>query len=417
MIKTRIYYDNRRPDKNGEAPLRLVLSNHGKTAMISLGIKLMPGQWSDGMIVNHKDEKILNSALKMKLGTIERILLEKTTLGELAGKNAKEIAAVLLDELDPDKVAARTETARKRELTINGLASRFKRFISFKSKAGTKQLYTDTLNKIEAFCTESGKDLSSLSLNDVDVAWLTAFEKFCLRTQKQNTASRHLRDIRAVFNDAIDDGITSYYPFRKFKIHHEETKDKSFTSEEIRNFINYKSPIKGEQETIDIFMLMFCLIGINRLDLADCAPAERGRITYIRHKTGKLYDIKVEPEALIIINRYKGKSHLLDILERVPNPDTYYRRMDKNLKKIGKAPVPGKASIGEALLPGVSTGSARTSWATIAQEELDIPRDIIAAALGHHTVDVTTTYLRTDWRKKVDEANRKVLDWVLYKKK
>lgn len=51
------------------------------------------------------------------------------------------------------------------------------------------------------------------------------------------------------------------------------------------------------------------------------------------------------------------------------------------------------------------------------QEELDIPREVIAAALGHSTVDVTTTYLRTRWRKKFDDANRRVLDRVFYKKK
>ena len=131
----------------------------------------------------------------------------------------------------------------------------------------------------------------------------------------------------------------------------------------------------------------------------------------------KLYDIKLEPEAQAIINKYQGRDRLLNLLERIPNYKTYFRRMDKNLKKTGKVQVPGKKSEGSALLPGISSGSARTSWATIAQEELDIPRDVIAAALGHHTVDVTTTYLRTEWRKKVDAANRKVIDWVLYKKK
>ena len=79
--------------------------------------------------------------------------------------------------------------------------------------------------------------------------------------------------------------------------------------------------------------------------------------------------------------------------------------------------VSGKKSTGKALLPKITSGSARTSWATVTQEELDIPRDVIAAALGHHTVEVTSTYLRTDWRKKVDQTNRKVLDWVFYGKK
>ena len=47
---------------------------------------------------------------------------------------------------------------------------------------------------------------------------------------------------------------------------------------------------------------------------------------------------------------------------------------------------------------------------------LDIPRDTIAHALGHGTNTVTDIYIDFD-QSKVDEANRKVIDWVLYGKK
>lgn len=59
----------------------------------------------------------------------------------------------------------------------------------------------------------------------------------------------------------------------------------------------------------DLFMLGFYLIGINLSDLlelpADCI--KRGRIQYKRNKTGRLYDIKVEPEAMEIIKKYKER--------------------------------------------------------------------------------------------------------------
>lgn len=40
--------------------------------------------------------------------------------------------------------------------------------------------------------------------------------------------------IRAVFNYAIDEEITTLYPFRKFKIKKEETRKRSLTIEQIR---------------------------------------------------------------------------------------------------------------------------------------------------------------------------------------
>ena len=55
------------------------------------------------------------------------------------------------------------------------------------------------------------------------------------------------------------------------------------------------------------------------------------------------------------------------------------------------------------------------SWTTIAAEP-DIPKETIAAALGHGGNSVTDVYIRFDDRK-IDEANRRVLDYVFYDKK
>lgn len=420
MVGSRLYFDNRRPDKQGRGTLRVMITRNGTVAMLSLGIRLLADQWDGAHVVNHPEAKLLNSAIRIKHGDIERSLIDLTNSGRLTGKSAAQAKALLEEELSPGVAQMRKEAARKRHVSVNGLAAFFRRFIARIDNKGTRGLYQDTYNKIVKFCQEHDIEFDNLLFEDIKQTWLEDFERFCLRTEKQNTASRHLRDIRAVFNAAIDDNLTNSYPFRKFKIKHEITEDKSYTSEELRRLFSFKSKIGGEREAIDIFKLMFCLIGINSVDLAECKPAIRGRVLYIRKKTGKHYkhyNIKIEPEAAEIIRRYRGKDHLVNILEKSSNYKTYFSRLSKNLKKAGKQPISGKKSVGEALLPDICTGSARTSWATIAQDELDIPREVIAAALGHSTVDVTTTYLRTKWRKKVDEANRKVLDLVFYGRK
>ena len=67
---------------------------------------------------------------------------------------------------------------------------------------------------------------------------------------------------------------------------------------------------------------------------------------------------------------------------------------------------------GEAIFPKLSTYWARHTWATLAYE-IGIPIDTIGQALGHsdraHTI--TFVYIRLD-NKKVDDANRKVLDFL-----
>lgn len=81
---------------------------------------------------------------------------------------------------------------------------------------------------------------------------------------------------------------------------------------------------------------MFYLIGINGIDLFHVKQITDGRIEYKREKTGKLYSIKVEPEAMEIINRYKGNKFLLNTLE---TNDYNYRKymvaMNRGLQKLG----------------------------------------------------------------------------------
>ena len=415
MVKANLYYDSRRLNKNGEGQVRVRITQHRNTAMFSLGISVRPYQWKDGVIVKHQDADFLNSILSIKKGQIEKAILDLSVRGIFVGKTVKQVAAQIQEYINPDTAVKQADANKSaHELSFCYL---FNKVILAKDNAGTRGLYHDTLQKVHLFLAYKGLEPSTFSINDINKTWLESFERFCLKTERQNTAARHLRDIRAVINYAIDEGITANYPFRNYTIKQAETLDKSFSSEELRELFNHTCYPGFEQEAVDIFKLMFCLIGINCVDIANAKLINKGRLEYIRAKTKKPYSIKLEPEALDIINKYKGTNNVLNILERIPNYKTYFNRLAKTLRKVGLIRISGKKSIGKAILPDVCTGSARTSWATIAQEELDIPRDVISAALGHHIVDVTSTYLRTNWRKKVDAANRAVLDWVLYGKR
>ena len=67
--------------------------------------------------------------------------------------------------------------------------------------------------------------------------------------------------------------------------------------------------------------------------------------------------------------------------------------------------------------PGLTTYYARHTWASIAFNNLGIPKDVVSLALGHSFgVRVTDTYINADLSR-VDEANRRVIDYVLYNKK
>lgn len=180
---------------------------------------------------------------------------------------------------------------------------------------------------------------------------------------------------------------------------------------------------------MDYFKLTFFLIGINTVDLLACKKSDlvEGRLRYRRAKTGRLYNIKVEDEAAELIERYHGGEMLVNFGERITNYHNFTGKCDKGLKSIGETVQVPNPQWKEGsrkhrfhvkytpAFPGLSIYWARHSWATIAAS-LDIPKETIAAALGHGGNTVTDIYIDFD-QKKVDEANRRVIDWVVYGKR
>ncbi len=403
MASINFYLDTRSTKGESPSPLKIAIRHKHKTAFISLGISLMPEQWDKvtQKIRNRPDKQILNNILHRRYIEIESLLFELTATGELKGCDATQIKNRILKEINPED-----------ETPDNLFANRFLKFIESKEKKGTKSVYRWTYTKLESF----SENLSSLKFEDITKGWLTSFETFLSQTESKNSRNIHLRNIRAVFNDAIDDEITTFYPFRKFKIRPVATPKRSLSVDQLRILFQYSSIEKHSEKYLDMFKLIFFLIGINIVDLCNLRGINDGRIEYYRAKTNRLYSIKVEPEAMDIINKYRGEKYLLNIMDNRSDYKSFVSRMNKEMKRIGDVKRVGRGGkkVFEPLFPGISTYWARHSWATIAAE-LDIPKETIAAALGHGGNTVTDIYISFD-RKKIDEANRRVIDYVLYRK-
>lgn len=305
--------------------------------------------------------------------------------------------------------------AKSEKTALGVFVSHFIKFINSKTNQGTKGVYQHTLDRIRLF----DPDIDKKSFEDITLQWLTDFEAFCARTASKNARNIHLRNIRAVFNNAIDYEITTAYPFRRFKIRPEATRKRSMTVEELRKLFSY--PVEEYAELYrDCFKLIFMLIGINAADLWALKSITReGRIEYKRAKTGRLYSIKVELEAMEIINKYRGRNGLLCIADRWSDHRNFLHQCNKALQRIGQIERKGRGGkkIITAEFEGVTTYFARHSWATIAYNDLQIPKDIIAQALGHSGSETVTDIYLDKNPKLVDEANRRVLDWVLYGKR
>lgn len=400
-MKASYYLDTRRTGLD-EAPLKIVIYQHGTRANIDTGVRLRPDQWTGEKVINHPKAVSLNNYLRARKAGVDSFTYQLMLSFDLEKLDAAQIRDRYLESTG-EKVSVETHGYN--------FVRAFRKYAKQHTAPSTKEMYDTTLKKLKAF----DENISERGFDDIDKDYLLAFDKWMSLTLTQNSRNIYLRCIRTVFNSAIDDELTSKYPFRKVKIKAQATKDRSLSPETLRKLLACEVS-HWQEEYRDIFFLSFYLIGINIGDLALLKEVSDGRIEYDRLKTHKHYSIKVEPEAQAILDKYKGDNWLLPILDRYSGYKDYGHRLNDGLKTIGLHYEAGKKPTGKAVCSDLTTYYARYSWATIAAE-LDIPHETIAAALGHTRMDVTAIYIRTDMKRKIDEANRKVIDYVLYGKK
>lgn len=406
MATTKFYLDCRRVKPGQPAVMKIAIGHGDKTCYMSLDVKILPEQWEDGRVINHPDKMVLNAYLNEMKAKVDTHILWLTKEHKINTMSAIDIRESVLCEIDDKKKKA------KEDQTL--FLYRFNRYAE-RLKPGSKRTFDHTLNRLTAF---KGADyLKKLKFEDMTVDWLKDFDTFMAKTApSKNSRNIHFRNIRTVFNDAIEDNITQFYPFRRFKIKGEVTAKRDLSVEELRRLVYFDCE-ECAVKYRDYFMLMFYLMGINNIDLCHLKEITKGRLEFHRTKTHHFFSMKIEPEAMALIEKYRGEDWLLDILDHWSSDEFFRKKMNKHLQKIGpvtRSGLGGKKTY-SPMFPKLTTYYARHSWASIASS-LDIPIETISAGLGHEYGNrITAIYINYDNRK-VDIANRKVIDWVLYGK-
>jgi integrase len=279
---------------------------------------------------------------------------------------------------------------------------------------GTKENYYFLMLSLKSF---SG---NLLPVSEINYQYLIRYEAFLRSRGVKNGVTNYMIIFRSLFNkcrDHFNDDdsgqiLIPHYPFKKYVIPKRlvKSKDHILTLTELQKLIAYVPENNSQKFAIDMFFLMFYLIGIEAKDLFYLKKPVNGRVSYSRFKTGREHSIKLEPEAIEIINRYSGANLLLNVSERFKLHKTFVRAINNHLS--GEAYHKIKGVFPNLKIPKHPTSKwARHSWATIARNECKISKDDVALCLGHEDEDnnVTDMYIKYDFSI-IDESNRKVID-------
>lgn len=313
----------------------MVIYNNGTSAQIATGLMLHKEEFAAGKVVGVPMAGKLTQMLGIKRAKLQLDIEELAVGGyEVDKMKAAEIKKAVMAKRGNDGEDGNGEgNGTGNEAAFGTFAEKF---IVRRGKEKTRQVYEMTLRKMGGYC-----DVGSLRFADISVGWLRDFEHWLGATCSVNTRGIHLRNIRAVMNAAIDEGVmpADLYPFRRFNIKKEETMKRSLSVGDLRRLRDY--PCEGwQRKYVDVFMLSFYLAGINLVDLMGLPPlGADGVIRYRRSKTGVLCQLSVPPEARAIIERYRGDERLLWFGERLkPGAEGWHdwlHRFNEGLQKVG----------------------------------------------------------------------------------
>ena len=274
-------------------------------------------------------------------------------------------------------------------------------------KIRTSETYTAALKSFSSFM--KGSDILFGELNSDLLMEYEAYLKN--RGNSPNTISFYMRILKAVYNRAVENGLTGQRNlFKSVYTGVEKTLKRAIHLNDIRRIKRLDLSLKPHLDFArDMFLFCFYTRGMSFVDMAYLKKGDiaNGILTYRRKKTGQQLFIRWEKCMQEIIDKYPVNETEF-LLPVITERDKEYRkqytsalhRVNTLLKKIGEMldlPIP------------LTMYVARHSWASIAKNH-NVPVSVISEGRGHDTENTTQIYLASLDTAVVDKEKKKILD-------
>ena len=274
-------------------------------------------------------------------------------------------------------------------------------------KQRTAETYMSALKSFRRFVGRP-----RLAFSELDTDLTTAYEAYLIRRRglAPNTSSFYMRILRAAYNRAVNQGLTTQNnPFRGVYTGVARTAKRAIPQQALRRIRDMQLPKGGPLAFArDMFLFSFYTRGMSFVDMAYLRKTDlkNGTLAYRRRKTGQLLQIRWEPCMQEILGRHTVPGDSEFLLPIITDPSEGRRqyvqashKINRNLKAIGTA---------AGLAAPLSMYVARHTWASIARSR-HIPLSVISDGMGHDSEATTQIYLASIDNCEIDKANRLII--------
>lgn len=363
-IKYRLVYNRKKQlNKQGTALVQVEALLNQRKVYFRTNLYLKPEHWNsrNAQVDNHPQAHDLNSML------FEFILHLQAIELSLWKRGIPVTLSLLKDAIKKDK-------------PVNVTFPVFARIYVQESdrKRSTKENLMTTVTVLQEF-------RSGLDFKDITYTFLKEFEVHLKeKGNSVNTIAKHLRQLRTLVNEAINQGYipSDAYPFRKYKIKQEKGRKEFLTPDELKRLENLDVD-KKLRHVLDAF-LFCCYTGLRYSDFCQLSPANFIKVNgkrwlhFTSIKTGVELRLPLhllfEGKALAVLERY---DIVTDFAKIGPNSEANkYLAQLAALARIRKH---------------ITYHTARHTCATLLVHQ-GVPITTVQKLLGHTSVRTTEVY-------------------------
>ena len=363
-IKYRLVYNRKKQlNKQGTALVQVEASLNQRKVYFKTNIYLKPEHWDKrtAQVCNHPQADDLNSML------FEFVLHLQGVELALWKRGVPATLSLLKDAMKKNRPVNVTFPVFAKEYVQH----------SDRRESTKENLYT-TITVLQEF-------RPGLDFKDITYTFLKDFEVY-LREKGNgvNTVAKHLRQLRTLVNEAINQGYihADAYPFRKFKIKQEKGRHEFLTPDELRKMENLEVNDRKLRHVLDAF-LFCCYVGLRFSDF--CQLKQSNFIKVNGKKWLHFKSIKTGIELRLPLHLlFEGKA--LSILDRYNIAE--FASLGSN-SEVNKAlsVIVGMARIKKH----VTYHTARHTCATLLIHQ-GVPITTVQKLLGHTSVKTTEIY-------------------------
>ena len=272
-------------------------------------------------------------------------------------------------------------------------------------KVRTAETYTATLKSFMKYQNNQDVPLDGIT-SDMMLLYEAHLKA---RGVRINTISFYMRIFRAVYNRAVEKGLTPQNnPFRHVYTGVDKTVKRAIPIKSIKALKELDLSLKSSLDFArDMFLFSFYTRGMSFIDMAYLKKSDlkNGILTYRRRKTGQELSIKWEKCMDEIIAKYP-KNETDFLLPIITNQGEERRQYDNALHLVNYH-LKDLSEMLQLQRP-LTMYVARHSWASAAKAK-NVPLSVISEGMGHDSEATTQIYLASLETSVVDKANKMIL--------